>query len=82
MYKGKWVHVMGGQVDEVKRGSGDVPYVLVGTGKVLEIPEVQCLLKADQTGKASSLSKGRRVNLRGKVVGLMFNVMMTECELM
>jgi hypothetical protein len=81
-YKNKWIQVMGGQVDEVKRGSGDMPYVVIGTGKALEIPSVQCMLTSDQTGKAASLTKGRRVNVRGKVLGLLFNVLMTECEIL
>jgi hypothetical protein len=80
-YKGKWIHVVGGQVDEVRR-SGDSSYVLIGTGKVFEIPEVQCMLKSDQTGKAASLTKGRHIHVRGKVTGLLLNVLISECEIM
>jgi hypothetical protein len=76
-YKGKWITVQGGQVDEVRSS-----YILVGTGKYLEIPEVQCLLKSDQTSKAASLSKGRRVTVRGKVTGMLVNVMLNECEIL
>ena len=76
-FKGKWVTVQHGQVDEVRSG-----YVMIGTGKVLEIPQVQCLLKADQLGRASRLSKGRKVIVRGKVQGMLLNVLLQECELL
>lgn len=77
MYKNKWVQVMGGQVDDVRSD-----HVLIGTGKLLEIPEVKCVLKSDQTSKAGALYKGRRVNVRGKVQGLIFHVYVTDCEIM
>jgi hypothetical protein len=76
-YKGKWIVVQGGQVDEVRSS-----YVTVGTGKYVEMPEVQCLLKADQMSKAGSLSKGRRITVRGKVQGMMLNVILNDCEIM
>ncbi|MFT3773060.1 MAG: hypothetical protein QM820_47370 [Minicystis sp.] len=76
-YKGKWVTVQHGQVDEVRSS-----YIMVGTGKYLEIPQVQCLLKADQMSKAGGLSKGRKVTIRGKVQGMLLNVLLQECEIL
>jgi len=77
LYRGKWITVQGGQVDEVRSS-----YVLVGTGKYLEIPEVQCLLKGDQISRAASLSKGRRVTVRGKGGGMLINVLLNQCEIL
>jgi hypothetical protein len=76
-YKNKWLNVQGGTVDTVHSS-----YIMVGTGKSFEIPQVQCLLKADQTHKAASLSKGRRVNIRGKGAGQILNVLIQECEIL
>lgn len=77
IYKGKWIKIQGGQVDEVRSS-----YVMIGTGKLFEIPEVQCMLKADQLGKAASLTKGRRVVVRGKVQTVLINVLVQDCEIM
>lgn len=76
-YKGKWINVQGGQVDQVHSS-----YITLGTGKYLEIPEVQCLLKPGQSGKAATLSKGRRVTVRGKGGGQLLNVLINECEIL
>ncbi|APR76222.1 BclA protein [Minicystis rosea] len=76
-FKGKWVTVQHGQVDEVRSS-----YIMIGTGKTLEIPQVQCLLKPDQMSRASSLSKGRHVIVRGKVQGMLLNVLLQDCELL
>jgi len=54
-YKGKWIVVTGGQVDGVTKSAGDTLYVMVGTGKALEVPEVQCLLRGDQGAKTLGL---------------------------
>jgi hypothetical protein len=76
-YKNKWLLVQGGTVDTVHSS-----YIMVGTGKSFEIPQVQCILKSDQTGKAAGLSKGRRVNVRGKGGGQILNVIIHDCEIL
>jgi hypothetical protein len=76
-YKGKWIKLQGGQVDEVRSS-----YVMIGTGKLFEIPQVQCMLKPDQLGKASGLTKGRRVTVRGKVQMMLINVLVQDCEIL
>jgi hypothetical protein len=76
-YKGKWLKLQGGQVDEVRSS-----YVMIGTGKLFEVPQVQCMLKPDQLSKASGLSKGRRVTVRGKVQMMLINVLVQDCEIM
>lgn len=76
-YKGKWIKLQGGQVDEVRSS-----YVMIGTGKLFEVPQVQCMLKPDQLGKASGLSKGRRVVVRGKVQMMLINVLVQDCEIL
>jgi hypothetical protein len=81
-YKGTWIVVTGGLVDGVRKSAGDGLYVMVGTGKAMEIPEVQCLLRADQTEKEAALVKGQPVRVRGKVHGLLLNVVLESCEIL
>jgi len=76
-FKGKWVVVQGGVVDAVHS-----TYLTIGTGKFLEIPEVQCRLGPDQSSRAAVLSKGHRAIVRGKVQGLVFNVIINDCEIL
>lgn len=77
-YKGKWLKLQGGQVDEVRSSS-----VMIGTGKLLDFWQVQCMLKSDQLGKAGTLTKGRRVVVRGKVQGMLItSVLVQDCEIM
>jgi hypothetical protein len=81
-YKDRYYRVNGGEVDDVRKGISDQMYVTIGTGRLIEIPMVQCMLRSDQTSRASSLSKGRRINVRGKVTGLLLNVILTDCEIL
>jgi hypothetical protein len=69
-----------GLVDVVKKDIMDSIYVTVGTGAQLEIPQVQCLFDDVHAQKAASLSKGARVTVRGRVDGLMMNVIVRDCE--
>jgi hypothetical protein len=69
-----------GLVDDIKRDIMDSIYVTVGTGGQFEIPQVQCLLDEVHAKKAASLSKGSRVTVRGRVDGLMMNVIVKNCE--
>jgi tRNA_anti-like len=69
-----------GLVDVVKKDIMDSIYVTVGTGEQLEIPQVQCLFDDVHAQKAASLSKGARVTVRGRVDGLMMNVIVRDCE--
>jgi hypothetical protein len=77
-FKGKYVEVSG-KVDDVKKDVIDQMYVTVGTGKAFEIPQVQCYFDEKQKARASALSKGKPVTVRGRVEGLLFNVMLKDC---
>jgi hypothetical protein len=76
-YKDRYYKVIGGEVDSVTSGS-----VTVGTGRLIEIPMAQCMLRSDQSAKAGALSKGRRVTVRGKVTGMLLNVILQDCEIL
>ena len=78
-YKGQVIQTTG-LVDDVKRDIMDSIYVTVGTGNQFEIPQVQCLFDEAHVKKAASLSKGARVTVRGRVDGLMINVLVKDCE--
>ena len=69
-----------GLVDNIKKDITDSIYVTVGTGEQFEIPQVQCLFDDVHAQKAASLSKGARVTVRGRVNGLMMNVIVRDCE--
>ena len=81
-YKNHYYALQGGQIGDVKKSIGDSMYLTLGTGKAFEIPMVQCMLRSDQTSKASQLAKGRHVAVRGKVTGLFINVTLEDCEIL
>lgn len=78
-YKGRLVEVTG-YVGDVKKDILDTPYVTLGTGAELEIPKVQCFLTSEHSRKATRLSKGMLATLRGRVDGLLGNVLVRDCE--
>jgi hypothetical protein len=69
-----------GIVDDVKKDITNSIYVTLGTGKQFEIPQVQCFFDDAQAQKAASLSKGAKIGVRGRVSGLMMNVLVQDCE--
>jgi hypothetical protein len=79
-YKDKWIQTTG-LVGDVKKDILGSIYVTVGTGAVFEIPTVQCFFEKDQTEAVSSLSKGNKITVRGRVSGLMMNVLVKKCVL-
>lgn len=79
-FKGKTIQVTG-VVDAVKTDVMGHIYVSVGTGKILEVPVLQCFFAASEAGGVSSLSRGEKVTLRGRVAGLTMNVLARDCEL-
>jgi hypothetical protein len=79
-FKGKLIQTTG-VVDDVKRDVLNTVYVVVGTGKKYEMRQVQCFVDEDNANTVASLTKGRRVTIRGRVKGLMMNVLVEDCEL-
>ncbi|EYF06000.1 OB-fold protein [Chondromyces apiculatus] len=79
-FKGQLVQVTG-VVGDVKKDITDSIYVIVGTGQPFEIPEVQCCVADGQEKRAAALSKGSKVTVRGRVDGLMMNVLFRDCEI-
>lgn len=81
-FKGSWIELTG-KVGDVKKGIvGDDIFVTIGTGAMFEIPVVQCFPDKDQASKAAQLSKGADVTVRGRVDGLLGNVLVKDCEIM
>jgi hypothetical protein len=79
-FKGKLIQTTG-VVDDVKRDVLNTVYVIVGTGKRYEARAVQCFLDEDNAKTVSSLTKGSRVIIRGRVKGLLMNVLVEDCEI-
>jgi hypothetical protein len=79
-FKGKTVQVTG-VVDAVKTDVMGHIDVSVGTGKILEVPVLQCFFAASEAAGVSSLSRGEKVTVRGRVAGLTMNVLARDCEL-
>jgi hypothetical protein len=79
-FKGKVVEVRG-VVGEVKKDVLDSIYVTVGTGQFLEIPVVQCFIAKGEEERAASLSKGKAITVRGRVSGLLMNVLVKDCTI-
>lgn len=78
-FKGQLIQTTG-VVDDVKKDIMDSIYVTLGTGRQFEIPQVQCFFDDVHAKKAAALSKGARVTVRGRVDGLMMNVLVKDCE--
>ena len=79
LYKDKWV-VISGNVDSVSRDIPDSPYVAFeGPGIV---GHVQCYLAPEYVDQATSLAKGKKAVLLGKVQGKFANILVKECMVM
>jgi hypothetical protein len=80
-YKGQVIEVTG-VVGEIKKDITDSIYVTLGTtGDEFEIPVVQAFFDDAWKGQASSLQKGQRLTIRGRVNGLMMNVLVKDSEI-
>ncbi|RKI01739.1 hypothetical protein [Corallococcus sp. AB038B] len=68
-FKGQTIQTAG-IVDDVKKDITNSVYVTLGTGKQFEVPQIQCFV----------LSKRTKIGVRGRVQGLMMNVLVQDCE--
>jgi hypothetical protein len=78
-FKGRYV-LIDGIVGDVKRDLLNTIYITIGTGPLLEIPKVQCFFSEAYAKRAAQFSKGSRITVRGRVDGLMGNVLLRDCE--
>lgn len=53
----------------------------IGTGRAFERPQAHCFFNESQTERVKAVNKGDRVRVRGKVDGLLVNVIVKSCEL-
>ncbi|MBX3226281.1 MAG: hypothetical protein KIT84_43150 [Labilithrix sp.] len=79
-FKGHVVE-FGGVAGALERGTIGGITLAIGTGKAFEHPQVHCFFERTQTEKVKALNKGDRVRVRGKVDGLVMNVIIRYCEL-
>lgn len=78
-FKGRYV-LIDGIVSDVKRDLRNTIYITIGTGQLLEIPQVQCFFSEVHAAQAAQFSKGSKITVRGRVDGLMGNVLLRDCE--
>jgi hypothetical protein len=78
-FKGRYV-LIDGIVGDVKRDVLNTIYITIGTGRMLEIPQVQCFFSEAHATQAAKFSKGSKITVRGRVDGLMGNVLLRDCE--
>jgi hypothetical protein len=76
-YKGRIV-IVTGAIREIGKDILDSPYVVVGGSGFLD--GVQCIFSRGDDSPVGDVSKGQRVNIRGRVSGKMGNVLLRECQ--
>jgi len=80
-YKGKVVQLTG-VVREVKKDLfGHQIFVILGTGKLFEIPAIQAFFDKSMTDELGRLSKGMRLTVVCRVKGLLMNVLLENCSI-
>jgi hypothetical protein len=79
-YKGRVVELRG-RVGDIKKEILGRPYVTLGTGADFEIPMVQCVFNVGKGEDTAPIQPGQEATVRGKVDGLMMNVLLSDCEL-
>lgn len=80
-YKGKWLLVVG-KVDSIKKDILDDPFVIIGSGKQLEIVQGQAYFDDAEQSVLASLEKGQTIGVVCKGDGLLMNVQLRDCLLM
>ncbi len=75
-YKGKFLTVEG-VVNDINKDIDGKPYLTLKTDD--RFGEVQCFF--DKSATIESLKKGQTVKVNGKVLGMMFTVILKECKL-
>lgn len=78
-YKGKVVQISG-VVGEIRQSPSAQIYVTVGTGAAFELPMAQCFFdaSASASAKAATLKQGDLVTIKGRVDGLILNVVVQD----
>lgn len=76
-YKGKVVQISG-VVGEIRQSPSAQIYVTVGTGAAFELPMAQCFFDVSAAAKAATLKKGDPVTIKGRVDGLILNVVIQD----
>lgn len=79
-YRGHVVE-FSGVAGALERGTIGGITLTIATGKAFERPQVHCFFEKSQTDRVKAINKGDRVRVRGKVDGLMMNVVIRYCEL-
>lgn len=76
-WKGKVIKVSG-KVESVGKDILDKVYVTLGDG---EFRQAQCFFTEKNAKAVADIDKGQTVTVRGRVKGLMMNVLLEDCEL-
>lgn len=80
-YKGKLVEISG-TVDTIGKDVIDTPFIAFATENQYEIiNRIQCMFGSNDVEVLSSISKGQKITLRGKVSGALGNIIVKDCEI-
>lgn len=78
-WKGKVIKVTG-TIKSVGKDILDKPYVTMGDDEA-DFRDLQCLFTKKSEKALADVDKGQKVTVRGRVKGLMVNVLIEDCEL-
>ena len=79
-YKGKFI-IVNGRIEEIKKDILDKPFIML-VGDQMGFSGVQCSFEKDEGNLLASLSKGQEVRIKGKIIGKMIYVQMTNSLLL
>jgi len=79
-YKDKYIQTSG-LISDIKKDIMDNLYVTIGTGKQIEIPELQAFFLDKYKDQLANLKKGQNLEVICKIDGLMMNVLGQKCKI-
>lgn len=79
-YKGKLIEVSG-IVDSIDKDIMGTPYIALESYEYAIVDHVQCMFERSQATELTSVKKGQKITLRGKVVAKAGNIVVEDCSI-
>ncbi len=70
-----------GRVGDIATDLFGTPYVTLESGDDFQFRSVQCFFSRSDKSLLASLNPGQRISFRGRVDGLMMNVLVKDCSI-
>ncbi len=77
-YKNKMVEISG-TIKSIGKDILDQPYVAIAGNSSDTFTDVQCMFDKSDQDQLASLSKNTKITLRGRVDGILMNVLIRDC---